>query len=188
MKEFGLSQNSFILFFAGDMTTKRKGFDIAINLMSLLKSKNNIILLSAGGKVASHFMNTIKKRGLKNIVFTGYLKNIENYFPGVDVFLTPSRQLDHFSLVILEALASGVPVITSKSIGPPQEYLIIDEYNGWNIYDPNNLEPIKDAILKLYNNPSLYKKMSINARKTALKYTWENMAKKYEKLYMEVLR
>jgi len=52
-----------------------------------------------------------------------------------------------------------------------------------------NTDPYElvEIIINLYKNPSLKKRIGENARKTAMKYTWKEMAKRYEKLYMEIL-
>lgn len=84
---------------------------------------------------------------------------------------------------ILEAMAAGIPVIVSDRGGNPE--LIKDEENGL-LVEYNNKEQIKEAILKLYNNPELSKKFVQNSKEVLKKFTFEEMINKTDKLLKEL--
>ncbi len=187
IEKFGLKRDDFILLFAGDMRTDRKGFGTLIKAMELLKDYNDIKLIAMGSLEGNIFIDKVIEKKLKNIYFAGFVKDTENYFPGVDLFLTPSYQCDHYSLVIFESLSSGTPVITSPFyFVKKDEYLIRDEYNGFSMKSPNDYSGIKNYVLKLYKDKKLLKKLAENARKTALNLSFEKTGENFENLYKKL--
>jgi glycosyltransferase involved in cell wall biosynthesis len=87
-------------------------------------------------------------------------------------------------LVLLEAMASGTPVITSK-IAPIEEF-IVDGYIGL-LVEPRNAEALAQAILKALTDGALYRKLSENGKKTAHEFSWERAADQTLALYREAL-
>ena len=163
-----------------------KGVDTILKMAKILDNPNIVILL-AGSKKGNIFLKKLKTIKNRRIFFLGYRKDLDLIMRNSDVFIFPTRY-EPFSLVILEAMASGLPVITSKPDFCGAAELIEDGVNGFLMKENTDPYELADIIINLYKNPSLRKRIGENARKTALKYTWENMAKKYEKLYMEILR
>jgi glycosyltransferase involved in cell wall biosynthesis len=83
---------------------------------------------------------------------------------------------------ILEALASGLPVMASRI--PENMELIRPEWNGL-LFDPKeDVSNIAEAIVHLFGNPERLTQMSINARAhVATRYSWDNIAAAYEKSF-----
>lgn len=183
IEKFSLDESDFILLFAGDMRTERKGFGTVIKAMELLKKYNDIKLIALGSLKGNIYLNMVKGKNLKNIYFADFVNDTENYFPGGDLFLTPSYQCDHYSIAIFESLSSGLPVITSPFyFVKSDEYLIKNGYNGFSLKSPDDYEGLRDYILKLYNDRKLLKKLSDNARKTAIYLSYEKTGESFEKL------
>jgi glycosyltransferase involved in cell wall biosynthesis len=86
------------------------------------------------------------------------------------------------SNTILEALASGLPVVASRI--PENIELIEPERNGL-LFDPNEeVSKIAQAIVGLYERPDLWTQMSIQAReRIAMKYSWDHVAEMYENCF-----
>ena len=84
-------------------------------------------------------------------------------------------------VVLLEAMACGVPVITT-SIGSATEF-VKNGKNGFLVRYPPNPEEIAEVILNCLLNEDLLLKMSIHARKTAEKYDWRLFAEKLWHIY-----
>lgn len=106
----------------------------------------------------------------ENVVFTGFLKGKElsQAFASGDGFIFPSLS-ESLGLVITEAMASGLPVIAAES--EPTVEQIKDKENGF-IYDRNSISTLEKAIDYLYDE-DLIKKIKINGRKYAEKFSWE---------------
>lgn len=100
-----------------------------------------------------------------------------------DVFLFPSL-MEGLPSVLLEAMAAGMPVITSETCGMPD--IVENEYNGLLI-PPANAASIEEAILRLANSQELREKLGGAARETMKRYTWERAARQLAALYCHVI-
>ena len=100
-----------------------------------------------------------------------------------DVFLFPSL-MEGLPSVLLEAMATGMSVITTETCGMPD--VVENEHNGLLI-PPANARAIEEGILRLVGSVELRKKLGVAARETMKRYTWERAAKQLEALYRHVL-
>ncbi len=85
---------------------------------------------------------------------------------------------------MFDYLASGKILLASKL--SVYNHILMSGYNCFLI-DPKNLTRWKDQIYKVFNNLSKSKKLKVNAKKTAMKYTWQLRVKKIEKKYLNKL-
>jgi glycosyltransferase involved in cell wall biosynthesis len=100
-----------------------------------------------------------------------------------DVFLFPSL-MEGLPSVLLEAMAAGMPVITTETCGMPD--VVENEYNGLLI-PPADSSAIEQGILRLAASVELREKLGTAARETMKRYTWERAARQLEALYLHVL-
>ncbi len=122
----------------------------------------------------------------KNVVFTGRLSNAElvRVYKRADVFVLPS-ELEAFGIVVIEAMASGLPVVASNLGG--MKTIVQNEKNGL-LFEVGNFRELTEKIELLLNNESLRIKLEENGRKTVQeKYSIEKVVDRLEKLYAEVL-
>ena len=97
----------------------------------------------------------------------------------VDAFVFPSRY-EAMSLVLLEALSSGLPVVTAKSAGGAE---VIDPACGVVLDDPNDAAGLAAAIEHLVAEPARTRAMGEAARRIALTLGWDSMGERYLALY-----
>jgi glycosyltransferase involved in cell wall biosynthesis len=116
------------------------------------------------------------KENLKQADFPGVLSGVAlaEAYANMDAFVFPS-ETDTFGNVVLEAMASGVPVIVSKSGGP--KFLVQPGKNG---YVAREFEEFVDALMDLRTHPSLHARMSRGARATAMRHSWSAV---FEQVY-----
>jgi glycosyltransferase involved in cell wall biosynthesis len=100
-----------------------------------------------------------------------------------DVFLFPSL-MEGLPSVLLEAMAGGMPVITTETCGMPD--VVEDEFNGLLI-PTANAAAMEEAVLRLAGSVELRQKLGDAARETMKRYTWERAARHLEALYRHVL-
>ena len=114
---------------------------------------------------------------LPDAIFTGYLKGKElaAAYASADIFVFPSTT-DTFGNVIIEAQASGVPVIVSDSGGPKE--LVEDKTNGL-ITKSHDVEDFSRAIRVLVVDPALRKQMGDHARQSVVDRSWPNAFRKF---------
>lgn len=113
----------------------------------------------------------------KNIIFVGRVVNVEDYLCDADIFLLSSFY-EGVPLSILEAMAARLPII-STNVGGVKDIVT----NNGILVQSNNIEAMKNAILKLIKNKNLRIKMGENSLMNIKKYDVENIAEEYTRLY-----
>jgi len=93
-----------------------------------------------------------------------------------DIFVLPSF-FEGLPLVLLEAMAGGMPVITTETCGMMD--IVRDEWNGILIA-PGNSEALVRAVLRLSAHEELRRFLGTNAQETARWYSWQRVARKLE--------
>ena len=106
-------------------------------------------------------------------------ENIAEMYQASDVFVMPSYR-EGLPLCLFEAMASGLPVIASPVNGIPFE--MKDNENGFFV-NYGDIESLKEKILKVIDNPILYKKFSKNNKEKSKNYTWDLINKRYLEVY-----
>jgi glycosyltransferase involved in cell wall biosynthesis len=121
---------------------------------------------------------------LERIVLTGYVVNTD--LPAIysqsQVFLYPSLR-ESFGIPMLEAMACGVPVITSNTSSMPEV-----AGNGALIIDPFKPEEITDALIKILNNQTMREELIKHGFEQAAKFSWKAMAESVLEIYREIGR
>ena len=127
------------------------------------------------------------KLGVKdNIIFTGYFPDakLPKLYQAADVFAF-STFYEHHPFAVLEALSTGLPVVTTNVGGIPET--ITDGENGF-MCQPFNSKQFSDRILYLLEHPAAAQEMAFLAGKTILeRFDWRLIVKKVLKVYNEVL-
>jgi glycosyltransferase involved in cell wall biosynthesis len=105
----------------GRFVTK-KGFDLFIEALALLHERGVVFhaVLAGDGEEAPRLKNLAQAKGLDGVLhFAGWVADPAAFFGGIDVFCLPSRH-EPFGIVLLEAMAEGLPVVAAASEGPSE--------------------------------------------------------------------
>lgn len=179
-KKYELKKGIILLFVAHEF--RRKGLKNLIQALSEIP-RDDIFLLVVGKDNPHYYKKFVLKQKIQNrVIFVGNVKNILPYYAGSDIFIFPTIQ-EPFGLAILEAMACGLVVITSKDAGAAE--LIIDQKEGILLDDPNDIEEIKNKLEYILNNPSKINFLGENAAQKAKMYSWEKISEITEKFYYE---
>lgn len=182
-----IPKESFVLVFSGRIT-KEKGILELIEAMLILKDIPHITLLVIGSSFygnannSNEFANKLKAKSapLKNrIIFTGFIpyENIPNYLNISDIAIIPSIWDDPFPTTVLEAQAMGLPIITTRRGGIPEE---VTTDNAILLEtDKHFVNNLAKAITELYNNPERRKKMSEASIERSKLFDKETYAKNF---------
>ena len=157
--EAGLTDDDFVLVFSGRLVPE-KGILQLIQTMNRLRHIPRLKLLiigaSAYGKEQSPtpFIQQLQQEAKAlegNVVFTGFIdyKDVPRYLKAADVSVLPSMWEEPFGLTVLEAMAAGLPLITTHSGGIPE----ICEGVAILVSRENIVEQLTGAILDLYKHP-----------------------------------
>ena len=166
--DIGLKPDDFVLMFSGRITVE-KGVKELILAMQKLQQYPNIKLLIIGSSFFGNankddaFIRSLKEEAAKvqdRIIFTGFIPYdlIPDYLKLSDVAAIPSNWDDPFPTTVLEAQAMGVPIITTRRGGIPEE---VTEDNAILLNtDEHFVDSLTDAIRLLYEHPEKRKAMS----------------------------
>ncbi|WP_400243860.1 glycosyltransferase family 4 protein [Niallia sp. JL1B1071] len=159
----------------------RKGFDLLLNATKEIDKDIGIYII--GGKPTDEYLRIKDKYNLKNVHFVEFLKEeqLADYYKCADVFILPTRE-DIWGLVINEAMAFGLPVITTNRCIAGME-LVIEGKNGY-IMEVDNINDIQSSITKVFKN-DLYE-MGVSSIEVITNYTFENMANTTLKVLKEL--
>lgn len=152
----------------------RKGYDILIKAMQHVKIDCQVIIV--GGKPTKELVDLINTSKLRNVKFIDFLtkEELKEYYYAADIFIHPTRE-DIWGLVVNEALAYGLPVITTDKCVAGKE-LIVNGHNGFLVESEND-NKLAEVIENYFRNN--HKDFEYNAKQTALNYTIETMVKKH---------
>ncbi|MEM4889454.1 MAG: glycosyltransferase family 4 protein [Thermosphaera sp.] len=175
------------ILFAGRISWE-KGVDVLIKALKLLKQdlREARVHVVGSGPWIDDVIQLAKKLNVNShIKFHGKVPyhSLPYIFRGADIFILPSR-VEPFGMVLLEAMGCGLPIVASKVGGIPE---IVNHYENGILITPENSVELSKAIVEIYSDSTLRKKLSANALLTALKYSWESVANMYLKLYEQLI-
>lgn len=178
-------QDKFIVLFVGRFTYK-KGVDIILDIAKKLNKENIYFICIGNGPKMPEIKETIKREAIQNITLTGIISDkneLKEYYRNASVLIFPSRKGEASSpLIILEALASGLPVIVKNTGGHAK--VIEDGKTGYIVEDVNE---IVEKIKFLKENRDVLEKMSSNARKYSEKFSWSKNVQKLISVYESIV-
>src|SRR5712692_2363313 len=172
-EKFGACNGEVRLLYVGRVS-REKDLDVLAGAYRRLRDEGLSVQLFVVGHGP---YSEIFSESLPEACFTGYLtgKELATAYASADVFVFPSTT-DTFGNVIIEAQASGVPVIVSDAGGPKE--LVEDKANGL-ITKSRDVDDFTRAIRALVTDPALRKRMGISARKSVIDLTWPNAFRKF---------
>lgn len=182
----GFHRDDFVLVFSGRIN-RDKGITELIEAMTILKEQPRIKLMIIGSTFFAKATNddafTIelksKAESLKErIIFTGFIpySNMPDYLRMADVAVIPSIWDDPFPTTVLEAQAMGLPIITTRRGGIPEE---VTEINAILLEtDENFVDNLAAAILDLYQHPEKRQQMSAASLERSKLFDKETYAQK----------
>ena len=180
----GRTDDPFLLVHIGRFALEKRIHHLA-TVMEKLPSDIHLCLVGSGpdeGRLRKVFS---KDESIANrITFTGYMEGVElsQAFASADVFAMQSDS-ETLGCVVLESLASGVPVVGVATGGV--KGLIDDGVTGF-LYENGDLDAMVDKIRLLYEDHTLRKSMSQAGRNEMLKWSWESsIIKMREEQYVQ---
>lgn len=147
--ELNLKQDRIVLLFAGS-GWERKGLLFAIEAMALCHDRKMRLLVAGRGDARPYKTTRLRFWRKEPVQFLGEVANLVPVYAAADIFILPTIY-DPFSNACLEALACGLPVITTCSNGFSE--IIQDGVHGSIIENPADLIGLRDAI-RFWSDPS----------------------------------
>lgn len=163
---------------------ERKGFDILIKAMNLLPRTYGLYII--GGNPTQEYINLKDQYKLDNVHFEDFKakEELKEYYKLGDLFVLPTRE-DIWGLVINEAMANGLPIITTDNCVAGLE-LVKEGINGY-IIKVENIEQLANKINLILSNSNNIKSMSRNSLDVIKDKTIEQMAHRHIEIFNNIL-
>jgi len=184
-KELGIQENSLIVGTAGRLVPV-KGLEFLIEAAKHIipKYPDTLFMFTGDGYLRQDLEKKAFNLGIKeNIIFLGWRDDAAKILSIYDVFVLPSLN-EGMGRVLIEAMALGKPIVASDIGGIPD--LVTHGKNGF-LVPPRNPKELAKHIQILIEDKAKREKMGSAGKKMALNFSAENMVKKIEKLYEELL-
>ena len=176
-QRLGIPEGARTLLFVGS-GFERKGVKVLIDAFARIRSRTDFLVVVGRDRHASRYRAHAESLGISDrIHWAGAQENVLPWYGLADAFVLPTLY-DPFPNAALEALACGLPVITSRQCGAAE--IIREGWNGYVCPDPLNPDELADRVSKaLEDSPS----MRINARTSVKALGLQDMTQALLALY-----
>lgn len=184
-RSLGIGRDDIVLLFMAH-NFRLKGLRYMIEALHRIKGRGqgSFKAIIAGRGDRSPYLKLARRLSVeKDVVFVGDVPDVESYYFASDIFVHPTF-FDACSLVCLEALASGLPVITTVFSGAGE--LISDGVEGFVIKDPRDVDALAEKILHFADETVRAAAFQVSTR-LASQYSIENNVSKMLKLIEEIV-
>ena len=166
---FAVDKNSIVLLFVGRLVYE-KGIETLVRIYTEIMSyRDDVRFVVVGNGPRDKYL----KKKMPHAIFTGKITGeaLSKVYASSDIFIFPSRT-ETFGNVVLEALASGNPVIAAREGGPVD--IVSDGINGY-LVPPKDKRQFVDKIKKLINNPEITREMAKSAHESVKSESWDDL-------------
>jgi glycosyltransferase involved in cell wall biosynthesis len=180
----GLAASDFALLLIGNGWAN-KGLPCLIEALALLGDLPVRLIVAGNDDRAPYIAQARRLSIADRITFFPHSPAVIQYFAAADAYVGPSTQ-DSFALPPAEAMACGLPVITSRSNGGSE--IITQGADGLILEDHSDYRTLATFIRSLIEDGDLRKRLSANAAVTARRFTWEENARQMRTLFEDAIR
>jgi len=133
------TQNSPLVIGSLGRFVAKKGFDVFIEAVAMLKQEGMVfkVLLAGNGEETANLKALANEKNVSDIItFTGWVYDKNTFFRDIDIFCLPSLH-EPFGIVLLEAMAAGLPIVSTDSEGPREilsaskDCFMVEKGNPW---------------------------------------------------------
>jgi len=167
----------------------RKGINYLLKAFYEVKSQmpnTRLIICGPGTRLRKRYEQWIKDVHLQDVVFTGLVNYEEqpSYYRTADIFCAPATSHESFGLILLEAMATGRPIVATNIEGFAA---VVTQGEEGLLVPPMTVHSLTEAFLKLLNDRQLRLQMGQKGLVTAQKYTWEGIAARILAYYSQTI-
>lgn len=163
----------------------RKGLTTLLQSIPLIQkyTTERIRLIVVGnGVLTRYYRSRIPPAAEDSVIFTGEASfdDLPRFYKTADIFCSPATYGESFGIVLIEAMAAGVPIVAGNNEG--YRKVIKDGVNGL-LVDPTNPDQIARAIARLLHSPKLACQISSRGIEDVKKYSWSSVVDQIEQSY-----
>lgn len=180
--KFNLKEDQIALLSVGELNDNKNHLTV-IQALTKFKEGNFKYFICGDGDKKESLQQFIEEQSLEDkVVLVGYRKDIAQMMDMSDIFIFPSYR-EGLSVALMEAMASGLPVICSDIRGNRD---LIDEGQGGVLFDPHDIEKLKDAIKELVSDAQKRKDYGQYNRQKVQNYSLDIVLEKLANIYKKI--
>jgi len=166
---------------------ERKGLIHLLKAYHRLRKRHvdaRLLVAGAGAKLRE-YRRYIGLRGIRDVEFLGRVTDEQKarYFASADIFCAPATGQESFGVVLLEAMAAGVPIVASDIHGYKQ---VVQRGVQGLLVEPRNPRALAAALYTLANDGDLRHRLGDAGRQRAPEYSWDRVSEQIVEYYREV--
>ena len=165
---------------------KKKGLGTLLRGAALLPFDVQIMVIGNTAQ-AERYADLIQALGTgKSCRFMGVVSDMPNAYAAMDCLAHPTTQ-DVFPMVLLEAMAKRVPVVTTNEPYNNMGSLLVNDIDAILLPDPEDIEGMAQALSQIWLNTDLRTTLARNGFAFAQKYSWDVAKARYYEVYRRVM-
>ena len=183
---YGIARDDFVVSIMARLSEDKDHDTVLDTAKKLMDIDSGVKFIIAGeGPQETHLRRRVKMEEIKNVIFTGFVKDIINIENITDLQINASVGTEATSMALISGMSLGIPVVASDFGGNP--YVVNDGVNGL-LFPKRNSQAMANAIMSIRNNAQTYESMSFQAMETyETRFTLDAMGRKTYGLYKHLL-
>ncbi|MBI2987268.1 MAG: glycosyltransferase family 4 protein [Deltaproteobacteria bacterium] len=180
-RQWGIPEQSPLVLFVGS-GFQRKGLERLLRVWGSARLEGVYLLVVGDDAQRGRYAAWAEREAAGRIIFAGRQGDIENYYAAADLLALPALQ-EAFGNVVLEALASGLPVLLARAVGAAE--ILTAEMEENIVAQPDDPSEMEAKILCLLDR-ARWPQLSAQARRLGERYSWQNHFRELEQLLAQV--
>lgn len=180
----GLPSGSFTIAFVGNRYDI-KGLPVLLLALQSLPVHVNLLVVGNAEQV-NFYQTQAQKLGVgQRVQFLGAVNGVEQVYQAADCLAHPTLE-DTFAMVVLEAMAYGLPVVVSREKYCGIAGLLTNQLNALILDEPKSATALSQLLQSIVDNAELRRKLSEEALKFADGFAWTQVAREQEQIYLNI--
>lgn len=169
----------------------RKGVDYLLPAFKEVKQQipnSRLLIVGAGTRLRKGYEDWVKKQCLEqDVIFAGYAtdSDLPRYFRTADVFCVPATGRESQGIILIEAMATGIPIVATNIDGYAT---VVNNGEEGLLVPPRNSQSLAEALIRLLNDEDLRRRMGEKGLKRAHDFDWEKISQQVVTFYEQTLR
>jgi glycosyltransferase involved in cell wall biosynthesis len=183
-EELDLPADTWLIVMVGRMAAE-KDWPTFIKIASQFQDQPQLAFIGVGsGSLEGQLRKSVWEKGLQNVHFLGDTQDVPSILHQADIFMLTSQR-EAFGIVLLEAMAAGLPVIATRTSGPSS--IIQSEVNGL-LVEPGDVDGFVASIQRVLADPELAARLVRNGNQSLPQYEVKVICQQLSDLYNKVIQ
>jgi len=167
----------------------RKGANYLLKAFYEVKKQmpnTRLLICGSGTALRKRYEAWVARHHLQDVIFTGMVseQDIPRYYKTADIFCLPATGKESFGLILIEAMATGRPIVATNIPGYAS---VVTHGEEGLLVPPMTVKPLANALLTLLNDKKRREEMGQKGLVTAQKYAWEGIANRVFNYYLKTI-